>query len=178
MLYTGHYIHKFRYATGAGIFHPAPECGAGRTFSGRGEEPEWGAHWPLMFWAVVTLETNSHLQKHLKEGLISVNFGCLEVRHPGQASPPQFILQPAARPFHLSGMLTLWRDESLEPTKLAFILPNLWEVNPLIIKNFRQFVNDFWKWKLGLQLTLGSECYLGPEVTELDSLLAELHAII
>lgn len=62
-------------------------CDAERTFSELGRQPKWGVHWPLMFWAAVTSQTNSHLQKHLTVGLISVNFGCLKVRHPGRASP-------------------------------------------------------------------------------------------
>ena len=164
----------------AGVFIRAPEFRVVQRehFAEWGEEPEWGAHWPLMFWAVAALQTNSPLQKHLKVGLIAVNFGCLKVRRPGQATHPGLFLQPTARPFCLPWMLTLWRDESLKPIKPAFLLLKIGEVNPLIINSFSQFVNDFWKWKLGSLLILGSECCLSPGVTELDSLLAELHAII
>lgn len=104
----------------------------------------------------MTLQTNSYLQKHLKAGLISVNFGCLNVRHPSQAPAPVYFCSQQ-RLFHLSWMLTLWQDESLKLTKKAFILLRLWEVNLLNINSFSQFVNDFWKWKLVFPIDLGKQ---------------------
>lgn len=114
-------------------------CDAEGTFSKLGKDPKWGAHWSLMFWAVSTLQTNFRLQNRLKVGLISIHFGCLKVMHPGQAptttTTSGLFLQPTARQFHLSWMLIPWQDESLKPTKPAFILLKLWEVNPLIINS-------------------------------------------
>lgn len=96
VLYAVHCIHKFRYRTGHAFF--ASHQGfmwckkqIRGTFSKLGKELKLGTCWPLKFWAAATLQDNSHLQKHLKVGLIAVHFSCLKVRHPVQVSPRLFL---------------------------------------------------------------------------------------
>lgn len=104
-IYRTFYLHVQIY-NWKGIFHRAPEFHViQRIFSDLREEPKRSAHWPLMFQAAMTLQTNSHLQKHPKAGLISVNFGCLNIRHPSQAPAPVYFCSQQRHCFTCLGCL-------------------------------------------------------------------------